>query len=367
MQVKRKFIEERISKINKKGERVSYLTKLTTPIKPTQFLFERKSFFEIVDIIRSDSNFKKYLDNKKQFEEYIKSNNQCKKLLTDHLKKYDSLPVLVNNPPVSFSNLCIELRNYLLKDLKDYMGEIRSISDIFDGKIKKEIEDIITELKPDRRIKLLIEGFQEMAYVRTQTGVVISRSAYLMIPLYTDVAKYLGITYHSLKFLLPELIIQALKEGKLAKDLVKKYEPLTVYINDKERRHVFTGKGASQIRKWLLSQLDHHISSEEIKGVSANVGVKRGMVKIVLNSKEINKVEDGDILVALSTSVDFVPAMRKSAAIITETGGITSHAAIVSRELGVPCMVGVKQVTKIFKGGDMVEVDADNGIVRILM
>ena len=66
------------------------------------------------------------------------------------------------------------------------------------------------------------------------------------------------------------------------------------------------------------------------------------------------------------TTPDFVPAMRKAAAIITNEGGITCHAAIVSRELGKPCITGTKIASKVLKDGDMVEVDAEKGIVRIM-
>jgi len=66
------------------------------------------------------------------------------------------------------------------------------------------------------------------------------------------------------------------------------------------------------------------------------------------------------------TRPEFVPLMKKAAAIITDEGGITSHAAIISREMNIPCIIGTKIATKIFKDGDLVEVDADKGIVKIL-
>ena len=64
------------------------------------------------------------------------------------------------------------------------------------------------------------------------------------------------------------------------------------------------------------------------------------------------------------TTPDFVPLMQKSAAIVTDIGGLLSHAAIVSREFNIPCIVGTQYATKVFKDGDMVEVDADKGVVR---
>ena len=66
------------------------------------------------------------------------------------------------------------------------------------------------------------------------------------------------------------------------------------------------------------------------------------------------------------TTPDFVPAMRNAAAIVTDEGGVTSHAAIVSREMNKPCIIGTKIATQVFKDGDVVEVDAEKGVVRKL-
>lgn len=105
---------------------------------------------------------------------------------------------------------------------------------------------------------------------------------------------------------------------------------------------------------------------KELKGATASKGFARGIVKVCKLSTEISKITEGDILVTAMTTPDFVPAMKKTAGIITDEGGITCHAAIVSRELGKPCIIGTKIATKVLKDGDIVEVDADNGVVRIL-
>jgi pyruvate,water dikinase len=98
-----------------------------------------------------------------------------------------------------------------------------------------------------------------------------------------------------------------------------------------------------------------------LSGTSASPGIGTGPVKILKSPKEIGKIEKGDVLVAPMTSPDYVPAMKKSAAIITDEGGETSHAAIVSRELGIPCVVGTKEATKKLKDGMIVSVDGTSG------
>lgn len=96
-------------------------------------------------------------------------------------------------------------------------------------------------------------------------------------------------------------------------------------------------------------------------GDPASPGVGIGRVKILTSPKEIGKIEPGDILVAPYTNPDYVPAMKKSAAILTEHGGRTSHAAIVSREFGIPAVVGIPQVTKKLKDGQIITVNGSKG------
>jgi pyruvate,water dikinase len=98
-------------------------------------------------------------------------------------------------------------------------------------------------------------------------------------------------------------------------------------------------------------------------GTAASPGIGTGPVKILKNPKEISKVEKGDVLVAPMTSPDYVPAMKKACAIVTDEGGGTSHAAIVSRELGIPCVVGSKEATKLLKDGQVVSVNGETGEV----
>jgi pyruvate,water dikinase len=100
-----------------------------------------------------------------------------------------------------------------------------------------------------------------------------------------------------------------------------------------------------------------------IKGDPASPGIATGPVKILASAKEIHKLNSGDILVAEQTNPDFVPAMRKAVAILTERGGRTSHAAIVSRELGIPAVVGAKDVRKLLKDGMVISINGTTGEV----
>lgn len=100
-----------------------------------------------------------------------------------------------------------------------------------------------------------------------------------------------------------------------------------------------------------------------LKGIGASPGIATGKVKIIKDISELNKVEEGDILVTKMTTPDMVPAMKKASGIITDDGGLTCHAAIISRELGTPCIVGTKKATEVLKDGEVVTVDGEKGIV----
>jgi len=100
-----------------------------------------------------------------------------------------------------------------------------------------------------------------------------------------------------------------------------------------------------------------------LKGETASAGVYAGKVKIVHNPSELGKIEKGDILVTKMTTPDMVPAMQRAGAIITDEGGMTCHAAIVSREMGTPCIVGTEHAAATLKDGEIVTVHASRGIV----
>ncbi len=105
---------------------------------------------------------------------------------------------------------------------------------------------------------------------------------------------------------------------------------------------------------------------DEIKGNTASKGRVVGRVKVLFEISDMHKVKKGDILVTSMTTPDFVPAMEKASAFVTDEGGATCHAAIVAREMKKPCIVATKIGTSALKDNDLVEVDADRGVVRML-
>jgi phosphohistidine swiveling domain-containing protein len=134
--------------------------------------------------------------------------------------------------------------------------------------------------------------------------------------------------------------------------------------NPLKRFEVYTGTQANKFIKKLQSYKEKNL--KVLHGNCASTGSATGIIKVCRGAKEITKVKPGDIIVACMTQPEFVPAMKRAAAVITDEGGLTCHAAIISRELKIPCVIGTKTATKVLKDGMKVKIDADNGIIKIL-
>ena len=140
----------------------------------------------------------------------------------------------------------------------------------------------------------------------------------------------------------PQDIEYGIEKGRI---LIVQSRPVTTLIQKTQNVVVEEGKGSKVL----------------LEGLAASPGVFSGEVQIIKNPKEISKVKEGDILVAEMTNPDFVPAMKRAGAIVTDLGGRTSHAAIVSRELGVPAVVGTLNATKMLSNGEIITVDGASG------
>lgn len=182
-----------------------------------------------------------------------------------------------------------------------------------------------------------------------------------------EIARRLRCDVEDLDYLQIDEIEQHLAKNIDPKPLVKKRRDITVLFYQDAVLKVYEGEGAERfLRDGNLTEIPSHASTSILRGQTASLGTAQGHVVVASTSNEaIKKMKDGDVLVAQYTAVEYLPAMRKASAIITETGGITSHAAIVSRELKIPCVIGVKDAMKILKDGQIVTVNADEGTITL--
>lgn len=250
-----------------------------------------------------------------------------------------------------------EIRSGLpAKDIVSKYGWMKSRDGFTDFYTEKEIEEIKKGMKEaekhqvdiPRELVALSEELKELNFFRTDRTDKFYEFFGIARPLMIDIAKYVGVDFHDLA----------------------NYDAVSIILDSPQKynRDFSYGLIDNQYiisNEILISDFKKHASSE-IKGRIAFKGIVRGPVKIVTHPNDVGKVKNGDILVAQMTLPSFISAMQKAVAFVTDEGSITCHAAIISREMKKPCIIGTKNATKILKDGDMVEVDADNGTVRII-
>jgi phosphoenolpyruvate synthase/pyruvate phosphate dikinase len=181
----------------------------------------------------------------------------------------------------------------------------------------------------------------------------------LFIPKLIKVAEGSGLSYEDLIFCLPkEILDKKIPDIKVINQRKKGY---AILVQDGVPK-CFEGIEFLRIKSHLEGEI---IFSGNINGAVAYKGVVSGEVFLV-NESNFNDIKEGAVLVTSMTVPSMLPAMKIASAFITDEGGITCHASIIARELKKPCIIGTKIATKVLKDGDLVEVNANEGFVRII-
>ncbi|USS40912.1 phosphoenolpyruvate synthase [Thermococcus aggregans] len=180
------------------------------------------------------------------------------------------------------------------------------------------------------------------------------------------VAEYLGPEYVEKQVLTDEQIIEVAKMGaKIEEHYGWPQDIEWAYDKDDGKLYIVQSRPITTLKEEVKTEEAEMTEEMKVllKGLGASPGVGAGRVVVIFDASEIDKVKEGDVLVTTMTNPDMVPAMKRASAIVTDEGGRTCHAAIVSRELGIPCVVGTKEATKILKDGMLVTVDGTRGVV----
>jgi phosphohistidine swiveling domain-containing protein/DNA-binding transcriptional ArsR family regulator len=230
--------------------------------------------------------------------------------------------------------------------------------------LAEERQQAIRELKLNKKIISFFDNWGEFMITKIYRRYAQIFAIYRMTPVLAEMAIRLGLKLKEIKFMTSEEIYKALFKNGLNREEIRERTNFCVYYTAKNERGFYVDDKAKKMIKYIEKDKIEKIS--EIKGQCGARGYVKGKVKIINEIKDMAKMEKGDILVSISTQPDLLPAMKKAAAFVTDQGGVTSHAAIVAREINMPCVIGTKIATKVLKDGDIVEVDADKGIVRIL-
>ena len=239
----------------------------------------------------------------------------------------------------------------LLKEHQEYLSDI-----------KRTREKLYQDLKFSQQEKFVFQVARDFSLVKNYRVGVRYYFCYTIKIIFEELAKRLNMPI-DVFYYASEDELAPLLQGKIKdyKNILTRKTFYCEYLEGKEKT-VLSYEELEHIKKYFIK--DKITDSDTISGQAAFLGCVRGKVKIVSGPKDIDKVKEGEILVAVYTDPNLLPAMKRASAFVTEQGGITSHAAIVAREMKKPCIIGTRIATKILKDGDMVEVDANNGIVK---
>lgn len=228
-------------------------------------------------------------------------------------------------------------------------------------------EEKLEELKLHSETVQLIELLRQYVFLRTYRVEMLCRAYHLVRPVFTEIAKRADLQLSDLAVLNLNEILNFLEGEKLPpeKELSRR-KGRYAYLMRNGKLGFYVGK---QVDKMLEEELSGGRAGlgeiKELVGSVACRGYAKGRVRLATKDN-ISSFQKGEILVTTMTSPDFTLAMQKAVAVVTDEGGVLCHAAIVSREFGIPCVIGTERATKVLKDGDLVEVDADKGIVRKL-
>lgn len=289
------------------------------------------------------------------------------KILGNHLREFGWLTYAYSGPPMGLADLEALMKSSL-ESKASIEAQLKESKERY-GAIRMEKKAIIKEWKIPSDIQYIFEILSELMFIKDYRKGVYQRSYVDMDAVMEELARRLAMTQKEVKYLVYDEVSDALLHGRRDhyKQLLKDRLIECCYVTKGGVMTVYEGKACLDVLKTKLVDADEiDTEASTIKGTIAYHGKVRGTAKIVLVKEDTGKVQEGDILVSSSTNPDLIVAMKKAAGFVTDIGGIISHAAIVSRELKKPCVVGTRNASHIIRDGDIVELDANIGLVTIL-
>ncbi len=285
------------------------------------------------------------------------------KLLREHQKKY----FWIHNNYIDANVLSVDYFNEELDTMLSLHltleREIKKIQETPPTN-NKEKEKLKKKIHLSNELQLLLEISEDFTHWQDERKKATFWTAHYATLLLDEVGRRVNIPSRLIKSASPREMRDVLS-GKITKQELETRYKNCVFYWDTEGHDVVTGKDADAVRDAILGKTDFS-DVDDFRGLTASMGRAVGTVKVLHSATEAHKVQKGDILVAVMTRPDYVPAMKLAAAIVTDEGGVTCHAAIVARELHIPCIIGTKIATKVLKDGMNVEVNANHGWVKVL-
>jgi phosphohistidine swiveling domain-containing protein len=364
-------LKKHLAKINRGGDFSSLYSILSSSEKLSEVQNEELQRLKMILKISAEPNFSTassdikagiYADFEKKYPNIFKS-------IKKHLKDFGWLTYGYSGPLMTSNHLFKVIGDNLAKG--NIQKQIAEIEDRYEN-IIGEKEMIAKEIGMPEKLKYLFKVSAEFMFIKDYRKGVYQKSYVAMDRVLDEIARRLKITLKGAKYLiLPEikLALASEKKAEYYRKAVEQRLKKCCFVTANGQVQVFEGDKCEQMIRENLKDVvttPAETKTEQLTGKVAYAGTAKGVVKIVLIAEDVAKVNEGDILVSSATNPDLISAMKKAAAFVTDTGGIICHAAIVAREMKKPCVIGTRTATHFLHDGDIVEVDANAGVVKLI-
>ncbi len=323
---------------------------LLFPDKEMTFQQEQRSFYELTKLARSSSM----------------EDETFRRKAEQHLADFAWMTTFILLPiePLSMDGLIHRVEEARkTRFIEEY--ELQEQKRRENARLARALEDLLRE---DAELQHQISEARELGWILMVSVENVLKNTARLLPFFKAMAQALHIPYAHWVYLTSEEIHSGLYRTSdvTTLDIQARKRGFVALMLDGSIAWRF-GKEAEELTTWIESTIGAvDEAMKEFSGQAAYPGKVTSNVRLALTPDQSKTLIDGEILVTSMTSPDYVPAMRKASAIVTDEGGLLCHAAIMSREFGKPCIIGTKIATRVLKDGDEVEVDATKGTVRIM-
>jgi len=361
----RDLLLKELDKKGLKGKFTEYFTILTQPIRKFFLTDYGHSLNRLIRMIRTDKQLIALFKNKglKDIEKGIAARKMINAALENHLKRFFWIRSnFLEGTELTKKDVIPEIRNVLLGKDKLEATPLKKFKENLENKT-----ELIKRLALPKKLVDLIRITDVVTYWQDDRKANIIIGCWGIDKFLKEMSMRFNIRHENIRYImLHETTLENLKKYT-NKYLAERRKSCIVFYDYAKPQFVeiYQGKECDEYKKRLIKHEDAEVH-KEISGICASMGRVIAKVMICKTLKELSKFEKGRVLVTSMTRPEFVPAMKKAVAIVTDEGGLTCHAAVISRELGVPCVIGAKVATKVLNNGDLVEVNANHATVKVI-
>lgn len=365
------FLQNRLQKLGKNKDFEMYKSILSVNTGETVAFTEQKNFFQVASKLSENKEIRKIFeqDDIALISEKLKKYSFENSLFEKHMQKYE----WVNTEYISggwSKEKWLELFKKAIVSEATPQSKLKELVSNFE-QLNAQRNKAIEELDPPKDVRQSLDALAELIAQRDWAKGYFTRALLSYNKLLDEIASRLGVTRTDLLYYSYVELGEAILSGKSieAKEIMSRQNDGFAIVIKNEKFNLVTGKEKIQntIKEENISEpFEKLINISEFKGLPASPGVIKAKARVLEDASMISQLEQGEVLVTYMTTIEFIPAFRKAGAVITDEGGMSCHAAIISREFKLPCVVGTKVATRVVQTGDTLEIDANKGIIKII-